>query len=181
VSIGTLLAFVIVCAGVWILRRKQPELHRPFKTPMVPLVPILGILISFGLMAGLPIQTWMRLFIWLAIGMAIYFGYGRHHSKVALAAKGPNLEAETRGGSRAIGLGLLGFMIGGTVGFLLRPSAMLVGQLPFGTVITRGASLQGLDMVLVGTAQTSFNVMLAGAIIGAVIGVITAWAMSRKA
>ena len=88
VSIGTLLAFVIVCAGVWILRRKQPELHRPFKTPLVPLVPILGILISLGLMLGLPIQTWLRLFVWLVIGMAIYFGYGRRHSKVALAAKG---------------------------------------------------------------------------------------------
>ena len=87
VSIGTLLAFVIVCAGVWVLRRKQPDLPRPFKTPMVPLVPILGILISLGLMAGLPIQTWLRLFVWLVIGMAIYFGYGRRHSKVALAAK----------------------------------------------------------------------------------------------
>jgi APA family basic amino acid/polyamine antiporter len=87
VSIGTLLAFVIVCAGVWILRRKQPDLHRPFKTPMVPLVPILGILISLGLMAGLPWQTWLRLLVWLAIGMVIYFGYGRRHSKVALAAK----------------------------------------------------------------------------------------------
>jgi len=87
VSIGTLLAFVIVCAGVWILRRKQPELHRPFKTPMVPLVPILGILISLGLMAGLPFATWLRLLIWLAIGMTIYFGYGRRHSKVARAAE----------------------------------------------------------------------------------------------
>jgi APA family basic amino acid/polyamine antiporter len=92
VSIGTLLAFVIVCAGVWILRRKQPDLHRPFKTPLVPLVPILGILISLGLMAGLPWQTWLRLLVWLVIGMAIYFGYGRRHSKVALAAKGADLE-----------------------------------------------------------------------------------------
>jgi len=82
VSIGTLLAFVIVCAGVWILRVRRPELHRPFKTPMVPLVPILGILISFGIMASLPIDTWWRLIIWLVIGMVIYFGYGRHHSRV---------------------------------------------------------------------------------------------------
>jgi basic amino acid/polyamine antiporter, APA family len=83
VSIGTLLAFVIVCAGVWILRRRRPELHRPFKTPLVPLVPILGILISAFLMASLPGATWLRLLIWLVIGLAIYFGYGRHHSKVA--------------------------------------------------------------------------------------------------
>src|SRR5271157_399200 len=82
VSIGTLLAFVIVCAGVWILRRRRPELHRPFRTPLVPLVPILGIAISFALMAALPLATWVRLFVWLALGMAIYFGYGRYHSHV---------------------------------------------------------------------------------------------------
>jgi APA family basic amino acid/polyamine antiporter len=82
VSIGTLLAFVIVCAGVWVLRVRRPDLHRPFKTPWVPVVPILGILISLGIMASLPIDTWWRLIIWLAIGMFIYFGYGRKHSKV---------------------------------------------------------------------------------------------------
>jgi basic amino acid/polyamine antiporter, APA family len=82
VSIGTLLAFVIVCAGVWVLRVRRPDLPRPFKTPMVPLVPILGIVISFGIMASLPMDTWWRLIIWLIIGMAIYFGYGRHHSRV---------------------------------------------------------------------------------------------------
>ncbi len=82
VSIGTLLAFVIVCAGVWVLRVRRPDLHRPFKTPLVPLVPILGIIISFALMASLPLDTWIRLFVWLVIGMAIYFGYGRHHSRV---------------------------------------------------------------------------------------------------
>jgi APA family basic amino acid/polyamine antiporter len=86
VSIGTLMAFVIVCAGVWVLRRKQPDLYRPFKTPLVPLVPILGILISLALMASLPGGTWLRLIIWLIIGMVIYFGYGRHHSRVAVAA-----------------------------------------------------------------------------------------------
>ncbi len=87
VSIGTLLAFVIVCAGVWVLRRKQPELPRPFKTPLVPLVPILGMIISFALMAALPLDTWLRMIIWLAIGLFIYFGYGRHHSRVQIAAK----------------------------------------------------------------------------------------------
>ncbi len=86
VSIGTLLAFVIVCAGVLILRKRRPDLHRPFKTPWVPVVPILGIIISFALMASLPLATWIRLFVWLAIGMAIYFGYGRYHSHVQRAA-----------------------------------------------------------------------------------------------
>ncbi len=82
VSIGTLLAFVIVCFGVWILRKRRPELHRPFKTPLVPLVPILGIIVSLGLMASLPLDTWIRLIVWLIVGMAIYFGYSRHHSRV---------------------------------------------------------------------------------------------------
>ncbi len=82
VNIGTLLAFAIVCAGVWVLRVRRPELHRPFKTPLVPLVPILGILFSFGLMASLPAATWYRLVGWLVIGMFVYFLYGRKHSKV---------------------------------------------------------------------------------------------------
>ena len=80
VNIGTLLAFVLVCAGVWILRKTRPDLERPFRTPLVPLVPILGILACFGLMATLPGDTWIRLFVWLVIGFVIYFGYGRKHS-----------------------------------------------------------------------------------------------------
>jgi len=82
VSIGTLLAFVIVCAGVWVLRRRQPDLHRPFRTPWVPVVPILGMIVSVFLMASLPLNTWIRLVVWLIIGMVIYFGYGRSHSRV---------------------------------------------------------------------------------------------------
>jgi APA family basic amino acid/polyamine antiporter len=82
VSIGTLLAFVIVCASVWILRRRHPDLHRPFRAPWVPFVPIMGIVVAFAMMAALPWETWVRLGAWLAIGMAIYFGYGRKHSKV---------------------------------------------------------------------------------------------------
>jgi APA family basic amino acid/polyamine antiporter len=82
VSIGTLLAFVIVCAGVWVLRRTRPDLHRPFRTPLVPLVPLGGILICGYMMYGLPQDTWLRLLIWLAIGLAIYFLYGKSHSRV---------------------------------------------------------------------------------------------------
>jgi APA family basic amino acid/polyamine antiporter len=82
VSIGTLMAFVIVCAGVWVMRRKRPEVNRPFKTPWVPFVPIMGIVISTALMLGLNPATWVRLVVWLAIGMIIYFSYGRHHSLV---------------------------------------------------------------------------------------------------
>ena len=86
VSIGTLFAFVIVSAGVIVLRRTQPNLPRPFKTPLVPLVPILGILICGYLMSSLPSDTWMRLVIWMAIGLAVYAVYGRTHSKLSKQA-----------------------------------------------------------------------------------------------
>jgi len=82
VSIGTLLAFVIVCAGVWVMRVRRPELHRPFKTPWVPFVPIMGIVVSGAMMVSLPFDTWLRLIVWLVIGMIIYFTYGIKHSKV---------------------------------------------------------------------------------------------------
>lgn len=85
-SIGTLLAFVMVCAGVLILRRQQPGAKRPFKTPWVPVVPVLGILTCLAMMAFLPGDTWLRLIIWLAIGLVIYFVYGRRNSKLSSAA-----------------------------------------------------------------------------------------------
>lgn len=83
VSIGTLLAFVIVSCGVWILRRRRPDMARPFKTPWVPFVPIMGMTVSALLMLSLPFDTWLRLILWLVIGLAIYFSYGRHHSILA--------------------------------------------------------------------------------------------------
>ena len=81
-SIGTLFAFVIVCAGIIVLRRTRPDLPRPFKTPLVPLVPILGILFNLLMIAGLGVDNWLRLIVWLLIGLAIYFGYSRKHSKL---------------------------------------------------------------------------------------------------
>lgn len=81
-SIGTLLAFVMVCAGVLILRKQQPQVARPFKTPWVPLVPILGILTCLAMMTFLPADTWLRLIIWLGLGLIIYFVYGKRHSKL---------------------------------------------------------------------------------------------------
>jgi APA family basic amino acid/polyamine antiporter len=88
VSIGTLLAFAIVCAGVLVLRYTDPTRPRPFRTPLVPFVPIAGILACFYLMLGLPVDTWARLVIWMLLGLAIYFLYGRRHSRVQAAASG---------------------------------------------------------------------------------------------
>jgi APA family basic amino acid/polyamine antiporter len=85
-NIGTLLAFVIVCSAVLIMRRMHPEAERPFRCPWVPAVPILGILSCLMLMFSLPAANWWRLAGWLAIGLVIYFLYGRHHSIVAREA-----------------------------------------------------------------------------------------------
>jgi APA family basic amino acid/polyamine antiporter len=87
VSIGTLLAFVIVCAGIIVLRYRQPNLERPFRTPLVPLVPILGILSCGFLMVSLPSDTWIRLIVWMVIGLLIYFLYGKNHSKLGRSDK----------------------------------------------------------------------------------------------
>jgi APA family basic amino acid/polyamine antiporter len=82
-SIGTLFAFILVCAGVWILRVKRPELTRAFRAPAVPVVSTLGILVCGAMIYGLGMDTWIRLIVWLAIGLVIYFGYSRKHSKIA--------------------------------------------------------------------------------------------------
>jgi len=83
VNIGTLLAFVIVCGAVMVMRKKHPEAERPFRAPFVPLTPILGIGLCLLLMFSLPPENWVRLTVWLILGMAIYFFYGRRHSILA--------------------------------------------------------------------------------------------------
>lgn len=82
VSIGTLFAFVLVCLGVLIMRGSQPNAVRPFRTPFVPVVPVLGILVCVGLMYSLPVESWIRLVIWMALGIIIYFTYGKKHSVI---------------------------------------------------------------------------------------------------
>jgi len=82
VSIGTLLAFMIVCFGVMVLRYQRPNIPRPFRTPLVPVVPILGIAICAYMMYSLPGDTWLRLIVWMAIGLLIYFFYSMSHSRV---------------------------------------------------------------------------------------------------
>jgi APA family basic amino acid/polyamine antiporter len=87
VNIGTLFAFVVVCAAVLIMRRTHPNAERPFRSPWVPFVPIAGILTCLMLMFSLPEENWLRLFIWLAIGVLIYFFYGRKHSVLRNSGK----------------------------------------------------------------------------------------------
>ncbi|UUV22406.1 amino acid permease [Paenimyroides aestuarii] len=82
VSIGTLFAFTLVCIGILVLRKTQPNIERPFKTPFVPVVPILGIIVCLVMMASLPIESWERLAIWLGLGLIIYFAYSKKHSKL---------------------------------------------------------------------------------------------------
>jgi len=82
-NIGTLFAFVLVCIGIMILRVREPHLPRKFKVPFVPVVPILGIGMCVALMGGLPLLTWIRFVLWLAVGLVIYFLYGVRRSRLA--------------------------------------------------------------------------------------------------
>lgn len=118
-SIGTLFAFILVCIGVWVMRRKMPEIPRAFKTPFVPLVPILGIGVCLFMMVFLPMDTWIRLLVWMLIGMDIYLMYGAKNSHLG------NGTTQRKGMKMAhivgIGLSLLlvvaGFLHQYTVGF----------------------------------------------------------------
>jgi len=106
-SIGTLFAFILVCAGIWVLRRKMPELPRAFKTPLVPLVPILGIITCLFMMVFLPMDTWIRLIVWMLIGLDIYLVYGVKHSH--LGGGDPNRKGMKV--ARYTGLGLCALLI----------------------------------------------------------------------
>jgi len=88
VNIGTLLAFVIVCGAVWLLRIRRPEAKRPFRSPFIHVVAPLGILVNLTMMLFLPLDTWLRLVIWLAIGLVIYFAYSFWHSRMGLRSRG---------------------------------------------------------------------------------------------
>jgi APA family basic amino acid/polyamine antiporter len=88
-NIGTLFAFVLVALGVLVLRKKQPERRRSFRTPWVPVVPILAIVSCVILMASLPLETWVRFVVWLIIGLVIYMTYSRHHSEFGGSPRTP--------------------------------------------------------------------------------------------
>ena len=106
-SIGTLFAFILVCIGVWVMRKKMPEIPRAFKTPMVPLVPILGIATCLFMMVFLPMDTWIRLIVWMLIGLDIYLVYGAKHSHLGNGTdnrKGMKI-------ARFTGIGLCGLLV----------------------------------------------------------------------
>jgi APA family basic amino acid/polyamine antiporter len=118
-SIGTLFAFILVCIGVWVMRKKMPDLPRAFKTPMVPLVPILGIGVCLFMMVFLPMDTWIRLFVWMLIGMDIYLVYGAKHSHLGNGTdnrKGMKI-ARLTSIALCVLLVIVGFLHQNTVGF----------------------------------------------------------------
>ncbi|OYZ44640.1 MAG: amino acid transporter, partial [Sphingobacteriales bacterium 24-40-4] len=94
VSIGTLFAFTLVCIGIMVLRKSLPNAVRPFRTPFVPFVPVMGILVCLYLMYSLPTESWIRLFIWMGLGVIIYFIYGKQHSKVRELRDGKIVEKD---------------------------------------------------------------------------------------
>ena len=87
-SIGTLFAFILVCIGVWIMRKRRPDIQRGFTVPALPVVAVLGIFTCGAMVFGLGWTNWARLIIWMAIGLVIYFTYSRHHSKLMLSGDG---------------------------------------------------------------------------------------------
>jgi APA family basic amino acid/polyamine antiporter len=84
-SIGTLCAFIVVCIGILVLRKTRPDLPRPFRTPLVPLVPILGVIANFALMYSLQTLTWAAFLVWMAVGLVVYFSYSRSRSHLQLS------------------------------------------------------------------------------------------------
>ena len=96
VSIGTLFAFVVVSIAVVVLRRTDPDMPRPFKVPLVPLIPILSTASCLALMASLAVETWLRFLVWLLLGLVVYFGYSRRHSRLEPSAAD---RTEAAGGS----------------------------------------------------------------------------------
>ena len=98
VSLGTLLAFSIVCLGTWIMRVKQPDVPRPFRTPWVPFVPVGGMIVSLALMLSLDAPAWIGFSSWLIVGLIIYFTYSRKHSTVQRAARANRAVVETAAG-----------------------------------------------------------------------------------
>lgn len=171
-SIGTLFAFIIVCAGVWIMRHTHPDVQRPFRVPLVPLVPILGILWNFAMMFSLGVANWTRLIVWTVLGQLIFFFYSRKHSKV----QGGN--ARLSRADRALGLANVGFLAGGVVAFLLRPATADGAKATFNAVLSLGSGIT--DPAMAAVALTSFYYVLAGVTVGSIAGAFAGYATSKN-
>jgi len=175
-SIGTLFAFVIVSAGILIMRRTQPDVHRPFKTPLVPVVPILGILVNAAMMYSLGPDNWTRLVIWLVVGQIIFFGYSRRHSSVRTHGSGVAAWSPL---DRTMLLSNVGFLLGGVAGFLLRPTGPAGEPISFEAVISRGANLA--DIAAKEAAHSAFTGMVLSAVAGAAVLALIGYLTSRRA
>jgi hypothetical protein len=169
VSIGTLMAFVIVSIGIIFMRYQRPNLERPFRVPLVPFVPALSALVSLGLMAGLPLPTWERLIIWMGTGLVLYFAYGYGHSliKPVSAARAVAVRARSL-------LFAAGFLIGGYVGYIFRPATAAGTQVSFGDVFDMGAGLSAADAQV---AASSMWLTLGAAVLVGLIGLFIAAAV----
>jgi hypothetical protein len=171
-SIGTLFAFVIVCGGVWIMRRKQPDVPRPFRTPLVPVVAVLGMGWNFLMMYFLGSSNWTRLIVWLVIGQIFFFTYARNHSHLRKGArKGFSMI------DRVLTAANIGFLAGGIIGFLTRAAGTGGTRLGFETVVERGINLS--DPQLVALAKASYNGMMISALVGAAAGAAAGYAIHR--
>jgi basic amino acid/polyamine antiporter, APA family len=106
-SIGTLFAFILVCIGVIVLRKNMPDAPRAFKTPLVPLVPILGVITCLFMMVFLPLDTWIRLIVWMIIGFDVYLWYGIRHSILSAGLKDTLTQANKVGGAGGLSLAVL--------------------------------------------------------------------------
>jgi APA family basic amino acid/polyamine antiporter len=171
-SIGTLFAFVIVCGGVWIMRRKQPDVPRPFRTPLVPVVAVLGMGWNFLMMYFLGSSNWTRLIVWLVIGQIFFFTYARHHSRLR--------GGEIKGFSmldRVLSAANVGFLAGGVLGFLMRAAGPAGVRLGFETIVERGIRLS--DPALIALAKHCYNGMVLYALLGAAAGAAVGYAIHR--
>lgn len=182
VSIGTLFAFVIVGTGIIILRSSNPALHRPFKVPFSPVVPMLTVMVAAFLMNNLPLDTWLRLIVWMSIGLVIYFAYSYSHSNLATFSEEPDSSLESASASTALSLVAIAVSVGVAAavlnldlltGVAVYPNllirliaALAVGMAGFGVL----SSMLG-KRAQAGTAKPPVAAMLA--IVGAII--LTIW------
>lgn len=196
-NIGTLFAFILVAIGVIVLRHTDPNRPRPFRVAWVPFLPLLSVVSCLVLMAYLPWVTWMRFVVWFLVGIMVYFLYSRRNSKILSCPECGdfiNWQMSSCAGCRhnlssfkrkfvtldfIVAFAVGGTIMGGYIGYLLRPTVPMLGKIPFPDLITRGSRLDGINPLLVSSARTSFNYFMAGVLLGIALGAITGYALSK--